>query len=158
MTVVTCTQAHMAMLCAISILRHSNWMLAMLKDTTTMILKYLSYGFEFYILHGLSARYGVTNIYICVLLSMLQILCLPTSNYKSVINSLNISHMFRSQWPRGLRHELSPLARTLGSWVRIPLKTWLSVLCAFILFVLFCVEVETLWLADPRPRSPTYCV
>jgi hypothetical protein len=29
----------------------------------------------------------------------------------------------RSQWPRGLRHELSSLVRKLGSWVRIPLKT-----------------------------------
>jgi hypothetical protein len=29
--------------------------------------------------------------------------------------------------PRGLRHELSSPARPLGSWVRIPLKTWLSV-------------------------------
>jgi hypothetical protein len=28
----------------------------------------------------------------------------------------------RSQWPRGLRHELSSPARTLGSWVRIQLK------------------------------------
>jgi hypothetical protein len=35
--------------------------------------------------------------------------------------------MSRSQWLRGLRHELSSLARTLGSWVRIPLKAWLSV-------------------------------
>jgi hypothetical protein len=34
--------------------------------------------------------------------------------------------------PRGLRHELSLLARTLGSWVRIPLKTWMFVR-AFIL-------------------------
>jgi hypothetical protein len=25
------------------------------------------------------------------------------------------------------RHELSSLARTLGSWVRIPLKVWMSV-------------------------------
>jgi hypothetical protein len=32
----------------------------------------------------------------------------------------------------GLRHELSLLARTLGSWVRIPLKAWMYV-CAFIL-------------------------
>jgi hypothetical protein len=38
----------------------------------------------------------------------------------------------RSQWQRGLRHELSSLARTLGSWVRIPLKAWMSV-CAFTL-------------------------
>jgi hypothetical protein len=41
----------------------------------------------------------------------------------------------RSQWPRGLRHELSSLARTLRSWVRIPLIAWMSVLYAFILCV-----------------------
>jgi hypothetical protein len=34
----------------------------------------------------------------------------------------------QSQW-----HELSSLARTLGSWVRIPLKTWMSVMFALIL-------------------------
>jgi hypothetical protein len=33
----------------------------------------------------------------------------------------------RSQWPRGLRHELSSSARTLGSWVRIPRMAWMSV-------------------------------
>jgi hypothetical protein len=32
--------------------------------------------------------------------------------------------------PRGLRHEMSSLARTLGSWVLIPLKAWMF---AFIL-------------------------
>jgi hypothetical protein len=41
----------------------------------------------------------------------------------------------RSQWPRGLRHELSSLARTVGSRIRIPLKTWMFVF-VFILFVL----------------------
>jgi hypothetical protein len=44
----------------------------------------------------------------------------------------------RSQWPRGLRHELFSLVRTLGSWVRILLKAWMSV-CVHYLFVLFCV-------------------
>jgi hypothetical protein len=39
----------------------------------------------------------------------------------------------RSEWPRGLRHELSSLARTLRSCVRIPLKAWMSVLCVFML-------------------------
>jgi hypothetical protein len=34
----------------------------------------------------------------------------------------------QSQWPCGLRHELSSLAWTLGLWVRIPLKVWMSVL------------------------------
>jgi hypothetical protein len=33
----------------------------------------------------------------------------------------------RSQWPRGLRRELSSPARTLGSCVRIPLKKCMSV-------------------------------
>jgi hypothetical protein len=36
----------------------------------------------------------------------------------------------RSQWPRGLWHEMSSLARTVGSLVRIPLNAWMS---AFIL-------------------------
>jgi hypothetical protein len=34
------------------------------------------------------------------------------------------------QWQRGLRHELSSPARTLGSWVRILFKTLMSVLVA----------------------------
>jgi hypothetical protein len=44
----------------------------------------------------------------------------------------------RSQWPRGLRHELSSLARTLGSCVRIPLKAWMSVYI-YCVFAMFCV-------------------
>jgi hypothetical protein len=40
----------------------------------------------------------------------------------------------RSQWPHGLSHQMSLIVRTLGSWVRIPLKAWMSV-SAFILFV-----------------------
>jgi hypothetical protein len=36
---------------------------------------------------------------------------------------------------RGLRHELSSLALTLGSWVRIPLEAWMSV-CVYYVFVL----------------------
>jgi hypothetical protein len=38
----------------------------------------------------------------------------------------------------GYRNELSSLARTLGSWVWIPLKTWVSV-CVYSVFVLSCV-------------------
>jgi hypothetical protein len=44
----------------------------------------------------------------------------------------------RSQWPRALRHELYSLARTLRSWVRIPLKARMSV-CVYSVFVFFCV-------------------
>jgi hypothetical protein len=45
----------------------------------------------------------------------------------------------QSQWPRVIRLDMSSLVRTLGSWVRIPLKAWMSLYCAFILFVLFFV-------------------
>jgi hypothetical protein len=41
-------------------------------------------------------------------------------------------------WPRGLRHEPSSPARTLGSLVRIPLEVCMSV-CVYSVFVLFSV-------------------
>jgi hypothetical protein len=44
----------------------------------------------------------------------------------------------RSQWPRGLRHEMSSPARTLGTWVRNPLETWTFV-CVYSVFMLSCV-------------------
>jgi hypothetical protein len=40
----------------------------------------------------------------------------------------NILLLGRSQWPLGLRHELS----SLGSWVRIPLKAWMYILCVYV--------------------------
>jgi hypothetical protein len=49
-----------------------------------------------------------------------------------------LGHDRRSQWPRGLRHEMSSPARTLGLWVRIPLKACMSV-CVYSVFVLFYV-------------------
>jgi hypothetical protein len=49
-----------------------------------------------------------------------------------------IKLLCRSQWPPCLRHELSSLARTLGSWDQIPVKAWMSV-CVYSVFVLFCV-------------------
>jgi hypothetical protein len=68
------------------------------------------------------------------------------------------SYRCRPRWPRGLRHELSSLARTLGSWVRISLKAWMSVF-AFILRL--CCPVCRQRHCDgliTRPRSPTDCV
>jgi hypothetical protein len=56
-------------------------------------------------------------------------------------NKILLNHISsRSQWPTGLRYEMSSPARTLGSWVRIPLKASMSVLCAFILC--FCVVLS----------------
>jgi hypothetical protein len=36
-------------------------------------------------------------------------------------------NFYVDKWPRCLRHELSSPARTLGSWVRVPLETWMCV-------------------------------
>jgi hypothetical protein len=44
----------------------------------------------------------------------------------------------RSQWPHVLTHQMSSLTRTLGSWVRIPFKAWMSA-CAF--FLCLCCRV-----------------
>jgi hypothetical protein len=58
----------------------------------------------------------------------------------------------RSQRPRCLRHELSSFARTVGSWVQIPLKAWVSV-CIYSVFVLFCVQVVALRRANPPSKE-----
>jgi hypothetical protein len=64
---------------------------------------------------------------------------IPSETINKII-LVTMLHYCRSQWPRGLRHELSSLARTLRSWVRIPLKAWMYVLCAFIcVCVVLCV-------------------
>jgi hypothetical protein len=68
-------------------------------------------------------------------------------------SSFNQLLQSRSDWPRGLRHEMSSLARTLGSWVRIPLKVWMSVWEYSV--VLFCVFVPILRRADP-PSKESY--
>jgi hypothetical protein len=58
----------------------------------------------------------------------------------------------RSQWPHGLKHELSSTARTLGSWVRILLEAlmFVCVYCAF-----FCPVCRALRRADP-PSKESY--
>jgi hypothetical protein len=55
-------------------------------------------------------------------------------------------------WPRGLRHELSSHARTLGSWARIPLEAWMSG-CVYSVFVLFRVQVAALPQVDPASKE-----
>jgi hypothetical protein len=40
---------------------------------------------------------------------------------------------------------------TLELWVRISLKAWMSV-CVYSVFVLFCVQIAALWLADPQSK------
>jgi hypothetical protein len=52
---------------------------------------------------------------------------------------MNYDVVYRSQRPRGIRHELFSLVRTLGSWVQNPLKAWMFV-CVYSVFVLSCVD------------------
>jgi hypothetical protein len=47
------------------------------------------------------------------------------------------------------------IVRTLGSWVRISLGTWMFV---YVYSVLVLLCVAALRRADPHPRSPTDCV
>jgi hypothetical protein len=65
----------------------------------------------------------------CVCLFLIYILLYLIHFFPSVLESnfltklLKVVHTAycRSQWPRGLKHEMSLPARTLGSWVRTPL-------------------------------------
>jgi hypothetical protein len=50
----------------------------------------------------------------------------------------NLNMCSLSQWPHGVKHELSSSARMLGSWGRIPLEEWIS-MCVCCVFVLSCV-------------------
>jgi hypothetical protein len=61
--------------------------------------------------------------------------------FLSLLLLRNIQHG-RSQYPRSLRHELSSLSRTLGSWVRIPLKAWMFCVCMriFCVCVVLCLD------------------
>jgi hypothetical protein len=61
------------------------------------------------------------------------------TGFKCIVISLYLALVIydnrRSQWPRGVRHELSSLDPPLGSWVRIPVKVWKFGVC----MRLFCV-------------------
>jgi hypothetical protein len=68
------------------------------------------------------------------------------------VNTSDYKAPRHSQWPRGLRHELSSSAQTLGSWVRIPMEAWMSV-CVYSVCAVLCVQVASLQWADPRPKE-----
>jgi hypothetical protein len=64
---------------------------------------------------------------------MAGVCCYFVVIFVTVTNSVR-----RSQWSSGLRHELSLLAWTLGSWVRISLQAWMFA-CLFCVCVVPCV-------------------
>jgi hypothetical protein len=76
--------------------------------------------------------------------------------FRSLVFNCDICDFGRSTWPRGLRHKLSSPARTLGSWVRIPLKAWMSV-CIYSVFVLLCVYATAVQRTEP-PSKESYRV
>jgi hypothetical protein len=63
--------------------------------------------------------------------------CIHLTNNEASSNSQFILIIGQSQWSRCIRHKLTSLARTLGSWFRIPLKAWMFGVC----MGLFCVYV-----------------
>jgi hypothetical protein len=69
-----------------------------------------------------------------------------TSNINVTIYIYIYIYICRSQWPRGLRHELSSPAPTLGSWVRIPLRH--GCLCRYYIeFELKLLIKSLIWIA-----------
>jgi hypothetical protein len=59
------------------------------------------------------------------------------------MNRIYLRMYGRPQWPRGLKHEMSPSAWTLGLWVRVPHQTLMSV-CVYSLILLSSVYGEAL--------------
>jgi hypothetical protein len=57
-----------------------------------------------------------------------------------------------SQWPRRLGRELYSPIRTLGSWIRKPLKAWMS-LCVYSVFVVLYMYVAALRRALPPSKE-----
>jgi hypothetical protein len=92
---------------------------------------------------------------VCCCVVTYRITILKNGNMKKCICLMNGNlswKMYRSRWPRGLRHEPSSLTRRLGLWVQIPIEAWISV-CVYSVFVLFCVQVAALRRADPPPKE-----
>jgi hypothetical protein len=59
-------------------------------------------------------------------------------HYLLILDTCGQQDDSRSRWPHDQRHEVSGPAWTLGSWVRIPLDTWMSV-CVYSVCVVLCV-------------------
>jgi hypothetical protein len=105
-------------------------------------------------LHGITSRKAVYLTFKCKHLILISRDFSAVKGFSSSVTSyaLFILHRCRSQWPRGLRHEPSSPAKTLGSWVRISLEACMSV-CVYSVFVLSCVQVAALRQADPLSKE-----
>jgi hypothetical protein len=109
-------------------------------------------------LHGVVLNHlsTETTLTLVILISVTVIIKFPKKRVKDF--KLTMSSGRRSQWLSGLRHEPSSSDRTRGSWVRITLKSWISV-CFYSTFVLFCVYVAALrWTDPPSKESYRLCI
>jgi hypothetical protein len=101
-------------------------------------------------LWSVNGRFGVTSVHTRSTLRSLHSHCCESP--RSCIFSS------RSQWPHGLRREPFSPTRTLGSWVRIPLETCVS-LCVYSVFVLSYVRAAALRRPDPPSnKSHRFCI
>jgi hypothetical protein len=91
------------------------------------------------------------KVEICNAFTDVQVLIFDRS---AGVNKFLASMTAANQCLRCLRHELSLSTQTLGSLVQIPFEIWLF-LSVSSMFVLSCVQVAALRLADHNPRSPT---
>jgi hypothetical protein len=99
------------------ILQSSELRRCILVRTTNDCEEHPTFAFEAGIFDALKLQ----TFYITPLLCDYLLQMPPTSNFGI------LSKESRSQWQSGLKHELSSLVRTLGSWVWIPLEAWMSV-------------------------------
>jgi hypothetical protein len=78
--------------------------------------------------------YPVARILVIILTELPQLSCIMVNFMICALKMI----LSRSQWPSGLKHVLSWAARTLGSWVRIPLEARICVR-VFLCCVVVCV-------------------
>jgi hypothetical protein len=71
----------------------------------------------FCLVYSLPATFGHSKAILC---AYSLSICSKYSNLPGYKLRCNKYKYCRSQWPRGLRHEMSSPAQTLGLWIRIP--------------------------------------
>jgi hypothetical protein len=124
------------------------------REATTLMWRGLSTG-------ALGARVG--QLFVACLLSFVpgkSLSCIALTSHRWTRHFhfvVGIICRCRSHWTWGVRHELSLLARTLGSWVWIPLRAWMSV-CVYSVCIVLCVGSgpETGW--SPSKESYRLCI
>jgi hypothetical protein len=118
------------------------------------LIHYSTVKFEIWHLfkHPIKQNFPVRSLLCCGELQTNKI-----TDHQVIIILVYVMVSSRSQWPRGRRDDMSSPARTLGSWVRIPLKARTFV-CVYSVFVLSCTGsgLTTGWIPHPRVLPTMY--